>query len=418
MEVFMTIRNFILIAAWLTVGLPLGGEVKAQSPDEGLMTAIRFPEAIHFYAPDETDVVVVPGLYQVSRIDDGLRLVNLSDNTSITLKAWPGRHEESLQESVAVTVYGDVVNEPDISVLTLMLPDGTQLSAEGSYSGIRPRGLRDRLRAARAKIQQAASQARAKMEALKRQVQILVDLRRQAKAMPALSPAERTRLNQQAKTIREQNMGLIQEIQRRVRAQGPLLTGMKRKGIQNLSKADIETLTQKIFGTGASSLRLSGWPKENVSTATGQPVPRGGGRGSSYSIGFSADAAASFGPGIGGGVGAGVSWAIAPAGPTGGATRFYGIPGYLSWSVSAGYQLDASGNLDVGFFHSWPTELGGCDYAVEVAGGLVGGAGVAVVFQGKPGTDFQWSGLVISPGAEAGVSAAIVAGCARQWMHL
>jgi hypothetical protein len=89
---------------------------------------------------------------------------------------------------------------------------------------------------------------------------------------------------------------------------------------------------------------------------------------------------------------------------------------YAAASTSVGLQAGVSGNIDIGFWNSWPAQLDGCDYAVQLAGGLFGDLGISVVFQGIPGGDFRFSGVQVDPGAGAEFSAAIVTGCAtRTW---
>ena len=376
------------------------------------LTVTFISEAIHFHGLDDTDVVVEPGFYKVEGVEKGLHLIKVGEERIFIVKAELGQHEESLQEPVVVNVYGDVADEPDISVLMLQLPDGTQLVAEGSYSGIRPRGLRDRLRAARARIQQRAQQIRQRAQQIRRkaaarakQLRTFNSLRKQAKAMPKLSQAQKAQLKQMAKKILQDNKGMLEKVARRVKNNRGLLVKLRRKGIRNLTQADTQEFKNAIFGKSGNRLRLSR-PVES-----GQPISRGllNDSDDSITLGISGDL--SFGAGAGAGIFLGI-----PNISSQGSPALYG-----AWSYGGGTTAGGSINLDIGSFFSRADELDGCDYSVNAAYGEVADFGVSVVFGGPdirtekvPLAELYFSGLQIEPGAGLEASLAVYVGCATK----
>jgi hypothetical protein len=375
-------------------------------------TITFFSETIHFDGPDDTIVIVEPGFYTVSRVENWLQLVRVRDERTFTLKAKLDHHEESLAGPVAVNVYGDVADEPDISVLLLQLPDGTQLVADGSYSGIRSRGLWDRLRAARAKIQQRAQQIRlraqqvrrraqqlrAKIAAAAKQVGFFNQLRKRAKAMPKLTQAQKNQLKQRAGQILQANKGMLQELGKRIKKNRPLLTMIKRKGIRNLGQADMQNVQKAIFGTGDRALRLS------IPVAEGQPVSRGLMENYSMTIGVSGDIAAGAGIGAGLFVSNPMMILVNP--------RPHALYGFISLGV--GPDVSAVVNLDIGFATAQGHDLDGCDFSV--GGGIAAGPGflVSVSFQGSylRGNNIQFGGIQVSPAVGVKAGGSISTGCA------
>ena len=403
--------RIVLLGAMLLVPIVAGAESTEdiedkieKTLDSTDPTTTFFSETIHFDGPDDTSVIVEPGFYKVSRVENLLQLAKIGGERTYTLKAKLDHHEESLQEPVAVKVYGDVADEPDISVLMLQLPDGTQLAADGSYSGIRPRGLRDRLRAARAKMQRRAQQIRLKaqqrrkkMAAAARTAGFFNQLRKQAKAMPKLSQAEKAQLKKRTQQYVQKNKEILQEFVKRIKNNKALFTRLRRKGITNLNHADLLRVREAIIGSGDKMLRL------NHSKAKGQPIPRSiiskNKNEASFTVGYSMEASAVVG------VGAGYFAAIGNNKPSSGPPIFYG----QAFWAPPGFRFGNSGNIDIGIWGADKKHLAGCDQVIGFSYHTIAGAGLIVVYTknywdsktNSPGTYEDWEdvGAVIAHGA-------------------
>ena len=112
---------------------------------------VKFDKAIHFFATDGSDVVVVPGTYQVEAAEEWLRLIPGERRDALLLDAQSTQHEETIEESIALSFSGD----EDTHHLVLLLPGGKSLQSIGSVSGVRSRrALSPRTRASQAQIRQ------------------------------------------------------------------------------------------------------------------------------------------------------------------------------------------------------------------------------------------------------------------------
>lgn len=107
-------------------------------------TTITLARSIHFLAPDGSDVLVPPGTYTVEQAEEWLRLIPGERHQAFLLEAEPSSHEENIKEPLAVLVPGEKEQIPDMQMVMLLLPGGQSLTAIGSLSGIRARGLPER----------------------------------------------------------------------------------------------------------------------------------------------------------------------------------------------------------------------------------------------------------------------------------
>jgi Lipase (class 3) len=129
-----------------------GTAVSATVPAPLAASMIALEKTVHFNAPDGTSVAIDPGDYVVAAGDRSLRL-NFPDSPSIiVVAASPGTHEEAIKSPTPLSFAEE--DQADIHHIVLLLPGGKSLDAVGTYSGIMPRGLGDRL-AQRPLIQKA-----------------------------------------------------------------------------------------------------------------------------------------------------------------------------------------------------------------------------------------------------------------------
>jgi hypothetical protein len=115
-----------------------GSALAVDAPSPSAATAsVVIDTAVHFQTADGSDTVLGSGRYTVeSNAGQGLR-VSSANGTSISLPATTATHDEKLVAPRASIVS---VGE-DERHLVLLLPDGEQLQAIGSLSGVRSRGV-------------------------------------------------------------------------------------------------------------------------------------------------------------------------------------------------------------------------------------------------------------------------------------
>ena len=102
---------------------------------------ITLERPIHFLAPDGSDVLVPPGTYTVEKAEAWLRLIPDERHNAFLLEAESSSHEENIEKPLVIFVPGEEGESPDMQMVMLLLPGGQSLTATGSLSGIRDRGL-------------------------------------------------------------------------------------------------------------------------------------------------------------------------------------------------------------------------------------------------------------------------------------
>ncbi len=117
---------------------PFSPSAWAQEPDDS--TTIQLNKAVHFLAPNSSDVLVQPGRYTIESADHALRFIP-EIGTSQLIGAEVSTHEEELDAPLAVSLPGQVAEFEDLHMVMLLLPGGQSLEAAGSYSGVRERAL-------------------------------------------------------------------------------------------------------------------------------------------------------------------------------------------------------------------------------------------------------------------------------------
>lgn len=129
------LRMFAISAALV---LLTGGCATIQ--DRPTTDTITLDRAIHFSAPDGSEVVATSGTYTIDAHDNTtLRLSPgeaAAGTTPLIVTAVALPHELPIESRVALAV----PNGEDEHHIVLLLPDGKGWDAAGTYSGVRPRG--------------------------------------------------------------------------------------------------------------------------------------------------------------------------------------------------------------------------------------------------------------------------------------
>jgi len=154
-----SMRSIIAIVALMVSAIPLSvaaeegsvsqavkqageqtGDVSSENPVEKAVT-IYVPRSVHFQASGGSDLVVEPGEYRLEADGSSLRLVSSERRDSLVIQAETGTHETENEVPIGVAVQGDTEEEADQFNVVLLLPGGSSREANGTFSGIRPRGF-------------------------------------------------------------------------------------------------------------------------------------------------------------------------------------------------------------------------------------------------------------------------------------
>jgi len=373
-----------------------------------------------------------------------LELFSLEDGEIYIVHALVGEHSEDLTEPFALSTAG-TDEQPDIHSVVYMNTDGTQLIAEGSYSGIQERGrladaARRKAAAARAKAQRVAAAAKrraraAAIEARRRIELIAAAARRKAQAevsemlrdianteyrdghaqavakaaryaprlivmgAASLTPQQKVQLLQAARRELQNHAPFILEVVQRAKTILPLL----RDGRQPLNASELQNVRNTIFGSGENELRhpFAG------------PVVKARGIGDGINPSFSIGAQGDISAVVGVSIGAAQSFAFDP-GAQGSCT-------YISAAVDLGLQGEGEIGANIGFFadgyetlggslDDGPKSLiGGIELAINLGGTFFVGIDVVLLF-GIP-TDaiphWKLSGIQVGFGGGAGGEVAV-----------
>lgn len=420
--------------------MPVLSHGQAPTDINVLSQIVSLSKPVHFSDTQGKDLVVPSGAYRVTPGTEALDLFRLEDGESYNIQATRGEHAEDLAEPVALSTPG-TDEQPDIHSVSYMYVDGSQLFAEGSYSGIQARGVlgdaaKRKAIVARAAVQRAAAEAkrRAQMAAAeaRRRVELAAAAARRkaraemgemlqdiantesregranavAKAMKyaprlaamsaaALTPRQKIRLIQAARQELQNRMPFITEVYRRATTVRPYL----RDGRQGLSAIERQTVRDTIFGSGKNELRH---PFAGPAVKTRGP---GDGINPSWSIGASGDIS-----GIAGfSIGAAQSYPYNPLTP--------GTCTYVSAAFDLGAQEEADVSGNIGFYLGRHDTLGassvqgwldGFEVAVNLGAALIAGVEVTLLFN-IPSEDLAYIPLTGIQVGLAGGEAAEVA---------
>jgi F0F1-type ATP synthase membrane subunit b/b' len=411
------------------------------TPTEIVGQTVALSKAVHFSSSEGGVVEVPPGAYWVAPVDDELVLFTIESGETFQLRAVSGMHDEELAEDVAVSIPG-TDEQPDVHTIAYLAADGTELTAEGTYSGIQPRGLLGdakkkadaarreaarRAALAKQRAQQLAEQARQQVEAKAAEarrnarkevgrileevaatyrdqgrneaVQVAVRNGPRLTAMSAASFSARQRVRLIAEATRQlrEHMPFIKEVVRRAATVRPLLKEYR----SPINEANMSAVRDAIWGSG-EDLLIHPFANRAV-TARGI----GDGFGPSWAIGGSGDISAIAGLQVGGAV------SQQPLGQN--------QCGYVSASFDLGAQAGGSAVGTIGFFTGRYDALGasslqgwvdGFEVAVNLGVAATVGAEVTLLF-GWPSEELAYiplTGIQIGLGAGGEAEASVALG--------
>ncbi|MDH5642260.1 MAG: hypothetical protein OEY28_13310 [Nitrospira sp.] len=122
----------------LLLSLPIMGQA------EEVPARIVLEKDVHFNAPDGTDVHVQAGEYDISGAESTLQLFPIGQDEPIIIQATATTHDEDVDLPIVLGVPEEGA-EADLYHLVMFQSGGKSLDAVGSLSGIKSRGLKDRL---------------------------------------------------------------------------------------------------------------------------------------------------------------------------------------------------------------------------------------------------------------------------------
>ena len=127
----------VKILLTLFLSLTLSGIMDESHASVDPLPTIELETAIHFLAPDGSDVVIEPGRYQVEAAESWIRLIPGERRDALLLIAESAMHDEPLDAPQADLRSVD----NDTQTIVLLLPGGRSLEAIGSVSGVRSRAI-------------------------------------------------------------------------------------------------------------------------------------------------------------------------------------------------------------------------------------------------------------------------------------
>ena len=128
-------KVFFIFLFLLILGHPIHAEIG--TPTDNTVT---LKKAVHFLTADGSDIAVEPGIYTLEEADQWLQLIPGERRNALLLEAHHTQHEEALDAPKAILTE----EEANEYRLVLLLPDGRELEAIGSVSGIRSRAVKRR----------------------------------------------------------------------------------------------------------------------------------------------------------------------------------------------------------------------------------------------------------------------------------
>lgn len=133
------IRDRFLTAAILV--FVIAPPLSVSAVEMGTLPTIELPDPIHFTAPDGSDVVMAPGVYQMARGKEStLVLTGQNDQPVPEIQACTMSYGGVLEAPTALLIEED--GEEDEIHLVLLSPDGDDRDAIDTLSGTRSRATR------------------------------------------------------------------------------------------------------------------------------------------------------------------------------------------------------------------------------------------------------------------------------------
>ena len=225
----MKIRTRILLSALILL-VPALGQAQALEESDPLLRVVELSQQVYFDGADDAPLLVPAGDFWVDTSDGALRLAALDGQSDFTIAASSGVHEEQLVDTMALSFSGGE-EQPDAFFVSLMAPDGQQLTAQGSYSGVQDRGA---LSEARKRAQAAAAAvAAARKRAAEKARKAAAARAKQAKALAQQAAAA---AGQAVETVGEAAGNVVETIQEAI-PDAPfaeLIAAANQLGVQDL----------------------------------------------------------------------------------------------------------------------------------------------------------------------------------------
>lgn len=416
------------------------------------LNVIELSKLVHFRDPSGAGVQVPAGSYWVLPGDGALDLFSTGDGDDFTVAATASEHSEDIEESMVLSTPG-TEEQPDVHSVAYFFADGTQLAAEGTYSGIQPRGrladaARKRAAQARANAQKRRALARAAAAKARRVAQQAAEAARK-KAQQASANIRAKARSDVGRTLKEvaetgQSQGRDAAIRQFVRYAPRLAAGITasftpaqrqeliRAGMQELTKHQalitevvhrLRPVAQVIYNSGGKPTPAQRKAIRAAVIGTGDnmlvhPYARNrvttrGGPAQDFS--WSVAAGGEVSAIAGGVIGTSLAMPFSLQEP--------GICWYISAGVDSGAQGEAEGTVGVGFHagsydslgvSSLQTWLDGFEVAVNLGATVGGGVDATVLvgfskewFFGDGPLHPRFSGIQVGPAGGAAAEAAV-----------
>ncbi len=133
---------------YMAEGTYSGIRPRAVAPQEVISDPeqIYLEKVVHFFDSEGQAQVAKSGRYKVEQADQQIRLIPGEGQEAILLEAEAETHEGGgFNMPIALSLPGAGEEEADNHYVVLLLPDGKSLEAIGTYSGIQPRGVFDKV---------------------------------------------------------------------------------------------------------------------------------------------------------------------------------------------------------------------------------------------------------------------------------
>lgn len=129
-------------SVWVTIilGFLLSLPCTALATADGtgtLLTTVRLEQPLYFPTPSGAPTLLLPGEYVVEAQESQTLQLKAMNQTAVVISATTGRHEEELEQPLALAVPDEAASP--LTHLLLLLPDGRTFQSTGSADGVMSR---------------------------------------------------------------------------------------------------------------------------------------------------------------------------------------------------------------------------------------------------------------------------------------
>ena len=137
-------RTVTIRSLWVTIllGLLLSLPSAALATADGagtLLTTVRLERPLYFQTPSGASTLLPSGEYMVESGEPQALQLKATNHTTVVISATTGRHEEELEQPLALAVPDEAA--PPLTHLLLLLPDGRTFQSTGSADGVMSRTI-------------------------------------------------------------------------------------------------------------------------------------------------------------------------------------------------------------------------------------------------------------------------------------